>query len=115
MDDGNEQTALGVDRNTQVLAVVVRDGSSFLVHRRVDNGELLQRFQCCASKERQEGELDTFASKEIILGPIPQSSNARDVNFDNAGQLGCGLQGLDHALSDDLAQTRHLFSAATQR
>ena len=66
-------------------------------------------------EEGQERQLGAVLGKESVLRTRAQSSNLRDVDLDNRGQLSRGLQRLDHTASDRLTQSRHLFGRATQR
>ena len=68
MDDGHHQPALGVDRDAEVLGVVV----GHLVC--VDHGvQLRVHLQCLDGgqrEERQEAQLDALAGLEVLPGLV---------------------------------------------
>ena len=66
-------------------------------------------------KEGQEGELRAVLGQERVLRASAKRSNLGDVDLNDSGQLGGGLQRLHHAAGDRLTQTRHLLGRATQR
>ena len=67
LDDRGEQTLLGVDREGEVLAVVVGDLAGLGVDRGVELRVLLQRVDRRLGEERQVGQLDALAGQEVGL------------------------------------------------
>jgi hypothetical protein len=109
VDDRNEQSARGVDGDAEVFGVVVGDGLGVRVDGGVHDRMGLERLDGGDGEERQEAQLDTFASLEVPLGGVTQSRDPGDVHLGHGGQL-CGrLQRLDHARRDDLPHARHRF------
>ena len=59
--------------------------------RRVENGMLLQRFADSDSKEWQEREIHSFASRKRGLSFIAQTSDLRHIDFNNGRELSTDL------------------------
>ena len=75
----------------------------------------LERLGGRGHEEGQEGELRAVLGQEAVLGAGAQGGDAGDVDLDDGGQLRGGVQRVDHALGDDLAQAAHLLRPAAQR
>ena len=67
-----------------------------------------------SAKNGRKTELDALARLEVGLGAVPQPGDRGDVRLDHGGQLGRGLQRLDHPLGDQLAGPGHPLRAAAQ-
>src|SRR5690606_13284642 len=65
-------------------------------------------------EEGQEGEVDALALLEGTLRLRAQAGDLGDVDLDDRGELGLRVQGLDHALGDDLAQAARLLRGPAQ-
>ena len=68
VDDRHHQPALGVDRDAEVLRVVVGDLVS--VNHRVELRVHLQRLDGRQREERQEAQLDALAGLEVLPGLV---------------------------------------------
>ena len=80
----------------------------------VELGVGLERLDGGQREERQERQLDALAGLERGLGPVAQPGDGGDIGLDHGGQLGRGLQRLDHALGDDLPGAGHPLGGAAQ-
>ena len=114
-DDRHQQAALGVDRDAQVLGVVVGDRAGVQVDRGVDVRVDPQRLDRGEREERQERQLHAVPRREVGLGRVAEPGDLGDVDLDHGGQLRRDLQRLDHALGDDLTHAGHLLGATAQR
>jgi hypothetical protein len=75
----------------------------------------LQRIHRCFGEERQVGQLHPLAGEEVGLRGVTQPRDVGDIDLEDLRQLRGTLQGLDHALGNDLAQPAHRLGLAAQR
>ena len=115
VDDRHHQAAVGVHGDAEVLGRVVGDLLRLRVDDRVELRVDLQRLDGRLREERQERQLDALAGLEGGLGPVAEPGDVGDVDLDHGGELGRGLQRLDHPLGDDLARPGHPLGGAAQR
>ena len=92
---------------------MVEVGDLVVINGCVDLRVELKSLGCGLHEEGQEGQLSVVLGDEGILRACTQSHDLGDVNFDHGRQLSRVLQGLHHATSDRLTQTRHLLGRAT--
>ena len=77
LDHRDEQAAVGVDGDAEVLGLVVGDRAGGLVDRAVDDRVGLERLDGREREERQERQLRALAGLEGGLRPLPQLGDLR--------------------------------------
>ena len=77
LDHRGEQALLGVDRDREVLAVVVGDLALLGVDRGVERRVHLERVDRRLGEERQERQLDALAGREVGLDRVAQPRDRR--------------------------------------
>ena len=114
VDHRRQQALLGVDREAEVLGVVVGDLLGVLVVAGVDVRVGLQRVDDRAGDERQVRQVDALALGELVLRPRPQRHDLGHVDLVGLRQLRCGLQGFARLLRGDLPDPVGLLRGAAQ-
>ena len=114
VDGRGQQAALGVHRDAEVLGAVVGHLLGLVVDRRVQLRVLLERLDRGLGEERQERELHALALLERTLRARAQLGDLGHVDLEHLGELGGGLQRLDHPPRHGLAEAAHLLGLATQ-
>ena len=114
LDHRRQQALLGVDREAEMLGVVVGDLLAFLVVAGVDVRMDLQRVDHRAGDERQVRQVHPFALGEGVLRAGPQRHDLGHVDLVSLRQLRCGLQGFARLLRGDLPDPVGLLGGAAQ-
>ena len=103
-DDRHHQAALGVHGDAEVLGVVVDDLAGLGVETALSLGCTLSASSVASAKNGRKDSLTPSRASNVGLGPLPQPGDRGDVRLHHGGELGRGLQRLDHPLGDDLAR-----------
>ena len=83
-NDGNDQSALAADRDTDIVIVVVNDVIS--VNARVDFGKFPERFGTGFNKERHETQRDAMFFQETVFIGFAQGNDLAHIDLIEGGQ-----------------------------